>query len=307
MKTYIIGHKKPDTDAVVSAIALASLYKTSNDAIPVISEALNPETQFLFNKFNIETPQVISASDIIETDSVILVDHNETDQRLDNLNQDQIIEIIDHHKANLNLNNPIELYFFPWGSTSTIVYHKMKQASFTPDKKIASIMLAAILSDTVGFKSATTTPKDIEYGRELAQIAEIKDVDSFTLEIFKAKSNVKDLTIDQIIRNDYKVFEFAKKAFINQIETVEPEVILERKEELLKAMSKVKTDERVELVFCAITDILKLNTKLLVLSDQEAEVAAKAFGGVVEANLLDIGPRLSRKKEIAPPIEKALV
>ena len=168
-------------------------------------------------------------------------------------------------------------------------------------------MLAAILSDTVGFKSATTTPKDKEYGEELAKIAEISDVEAFTLEIFKAKSDVSALSDEEIVKNDFKVFEFGKKTMIDQLETVEQDMILtEKKASLLAAMQSVKAELGVELLFVAITDILKVNTKLLILGNAEAQVAQDAFGGTVTDNILDIGPKMSRKKEIAPAIEKAL-
>lgn len=310
--TYIIGHLKPDTDAVVAAMGLEYLYKHADcfgydNPTAVVTGDINPETSFLFEKFGVTAPKVVSANDISDNDQVVLVDHNEASQRLENLNEDLISEIVDHHKVNLNLNKPIFMTFKTWGSSSTIVYHLMKENDVTPDKKIASLMLAAILSDTVGFKSATTTPKDKELGMELAEIAEIKDIEAFTLDIFKAKSNVKDLLADQIVKNDYKLFEFGKRTFIGQLETVEQDAILtNRKDELLKAMQVVKDDEGVELLFLAITDILKVNTKLLILGDDEQAVAEKAFGGSVENNVLDIGPKMSRKKEFAPPIETAL-
>lgn len=312
MKTYIIGHTKPDTDAVVSAMAAAFLFGKEEcfchpNSEAVIVDPLNPETTFLFDKFGVEAPRLITAKDIAEDDQVVLIDHNEESQRLAGLDQEQIVEIIDHHKANLNLSKPIFLNFKTWGSSTSIIYHFMKQQNVVPDKNLASLMLAAILSDTVGYKSATTTEKDKELGAELAEIAGIADVEGFTLEIFKAKSNVSDLTDEQIVKNDYKVFEFAKKTFIDQLETVEQAAILsDKKDALLVAMAKVKEAEGVELLFVAITDILEVNTKLLILGDEEAVVAEKAFGNKVADHVIDIGPKMSRKKEIAPAIEKAL-
>ena len=103
------------------------------------------------------------------------------------------------------------------------------------------------------------------------------------------------------------MFDFAKKVFIDQLETVEQaEILTQKKVALLKAMAKVKAEEKVDLLFVAITDILQVNTKLLILGDEEAQVAQKAFGGQVADNILDIGSKMSRKKEIAPAIEKAL-
>lgn len=310
--TYIIGHQKPDTDAVVAPMGLEYLYKNWSEfgyANPeaVITDPLNPETAYLFEKFGVKAPRIISSTDITPEDEVVLADHNEVDQRITGLQDKQIVEIVDHHKVNLNFSEPIYLNFKPWGSTSTIVYYLMKKYNVKPTKELASLLLAAILSDTVGFKSPTTTAHDTKMGMELAQIAEISDLDGFTLEIFKAKSDVSKLTTEQIIKNDYKIFDFGKKTFIDQLETVEQDnIITNRKADLLTAMQAVKAETGVELLFVAITDILKVNTKLIILSDAEAAVAEKAFGGKTVDNVLDIGAKLSRKKEIAPPIEIAL-
>ena len=311
MQTFIIGHQKPDTDAVVATLALEYLYSNMKNSpysslVPAITHKLNPETNFIFEKLQVTPPKIISTSDIKQDDQVILVDHNEPSQRLDNLNPDQIVEIIDHHKANLDLNKPIILTFKNWGSTNTIIYDLMKQNQITPDRKTAELMLAAILSDTVGYKSATTTKKDKAYGEELTKIAKVTSIDEFTFEILKAKSDISSLSDLQIVTNDYKIFAFSKKTLINQVETVEQEQVLNRKNDLLKAMAKAKQEHNVDLVFCAVSDILKVNTKLLLLSEDEATIAETAFSTKSKDNIIDIGSKLSRKKEIAPPIEKVL-
>lgn len=313
MKTYIIGHLKPDTDSVVAAMALANLYQNVacfayQNAEAAITEAINPETSFLMNKFGMTAPTILSASDLAADDQVVLVDHNEESQRLVGLNPNQIVEIVDHHKANINFEQPIYLTFKTWGSSNTIVYHMMKSNGFVPNEKLASLMLAAILSDTVGFKSPTCTAKDKEMAMELATIAKVDDLEAFTLEIFKAKSDVSKLSAAEIVRNDYKIFDFSgKKVMIDQLETVEQDkVITERKNELLEAMGKVKTELKADMIFVAITDILKVNTKLLIIDEATSEIAVKAFGGEVKEQVLDIGAKLSRKKEIAPPIERVL-
>jgi len=310
--TYIIGHRKPDTDSVVAALALAHLYNQKDcfgyqQPQAVIIDPLNPETKYLFNKFNVKTPQLITAEEIRLDDQVVLVDHNESSQRLEGLNEDQIVDVIDHHKVNLNLGKPIYMTFKVWGSSCTIVYHLMKQQQVVPDKKLASLMLAAILSDTVGFKGATTDETDKKYGRELATIAEISDIEAFALEIFKAKSDISSLNNEEIVQNDYKIYEFSQKTFISQLETIEQEsLVTDKKEQLLSSMAQVKKQQGVELLFVAVTDVLKVNTKLLLAGDQEVAIAQTAFGGTAIDYMLDIGPKMSRKKEIAPAIEEVL-
>ncbi len=315
-KTYIIGHQKPDTDSVVAALALEYLYQQlacfgHKNPQAVVADPLNPETTYLFDKFELEHPPQITAKDINAEDKVVLVDHNEKSQRLPGLNPEQIVEIVDHHKPNLNFNKPLFLTFKTWGCSASIIYHLMKRAGkkpVKPNKKLASLMLAAILSDTVGFKSATTTNIDKDLAQELVEIAGIDDLDAFALEIFKAKSNLDNLSAQELVKNDYKHYQFSQKVAIGQIETVEQAQILsEKKEQLLQAMQEIRNEDKVDLIFLAITDVLKVNTKLLVADTASTQVAQTAFGDHVTAGVLDIGPKLSRKKQIAPAIETALV
>lgn len=314
-KTYIMGHQKPDTDSVVSALALAYLFQTKNcfgypNPQAAIIDSINNETQFLLNKFEVETPQLITAQQIQPNDQVVLVDHNEESQRLPGLNPDQIAEIVDHHKVNLNLGQPIYLNFKPWGATASVIYFIMQtfvQEPIQPDKKLAGLMLAAILSDTVGFKSSTTTERDKKMAQALAKIAGITDIQKFTLEILKAKSNLSGLSPQQLVKYDYKLFDFGQKVFVGQLETVEQtELINQKKADLLKAMQAVKQEEKADLIYLALTDVMQVNTKLLVADDQSAQVAQQAFNSAVSNNVIDIGAKLSRKKDIVPQIEKQL-
>lgn len=311
MSTYIVGHTKPDTDAVVSAMALAYLYEHKDcfgykQATPVITDPLNPETEYLFEKLGLDSPKLLRSGEVKATDHFILVDHNEASQRLEAVTDDQIVEIIDHHKVNLNLNQPIFMTFKAWGSTSTIIYYLMESNDVMPDKVLAELMLAAILSDTVGYKSATTTDKDKEIGDKLAKIAQIEDVEAYTLELFKAKSNVGKLSAEEIVRNDYKIYDFSEKTYIGQIETVEQSAVLERKTNLIEAMNQIRKAENLDLVFCAVTDVLAVNTKILIAGEKEKQILEKAFGTKAQDELIDIGSRMSRKKEITPAIEKAI-
>lgn len=308
MATYILGHQKPDLDSVAAAVALAELKtKLNQPAAAAITQAVNPETEFVLNHFGLTPPPVLSAVALKPEDQVILVDHNEADQRLEGLNPEQIVEIIDHHKLNLNLTRPIAVTVLPWGSTAAIIFDLFRRHNQSLEKPIAGLLLAAVLSDTVGLRSATTTEFDRQAVTALAPLSAVSDLDAFTLELFKAKSNLSALTPDQIVKNDYKIFDFAQKTFISQIETVEQDSLLSaRKEELLQSLSAVKKETGVALIFLAVSDILNVNTKLLILSAPEQQAAEKAFGGRTVDGVLDIGPRLSRKKEIAPALETAI-
>lgn len=311
-KTYIIGHQKPDTDAVVATLALKHLATQANywaysNPIACITHPLNPETAYLFKKFDQAPLQLIKESDIKPQDKVALVDHNEEAQRLEGLNPDQIIDVIDHHKVNLNLSNPIYSTFKPWGSTNTIIKWLMDKHSVNIPKKLASLMLCAILSDTTGFKSSTTTNIDKQAAKDLAKIANL-DIDKLTLELLKAKSNLEGLSSDQVVSKDYKVYNFNdKKVFVGQVETVEQRnVINNKKSQLLSSLKSLKTKEKYHFAFLALSDILKLNTKLLFTSQKEGEFLSKVFGQKSKDNLIDIGEKLSRKKDIVPLIERGL-
>lgn len=313
MTTYIIGHRKPDTDSVVAPIALEYLFKQSQlwesqatNPKAVIADPLNPETKYIFQKFQVTTPKLISANDVGSQDKVVLVDHNEQSQTLSGLNPEHIIGIIDHHKIKLNTLKVIYMNVKPWGSTSSIIYSLMKQHQVTPDKKLAGIMLTAILSDTIGFKSPTTTSKDKQLATQLASLADINDLKVLTLAIFKAKSDVAKLSDQAMAKNDYKIYDFTQKVFINQIETVEQDQIIARKSGLLKAMDKIKHQENLPLIFVVVTDLLKINSKIIVPTGVETKIAERAFGKKVTANIIDIGPKISRKIDISPAIETAL-
>ncbi|NTV31181.1 manganese-dependent inorganic pyrophosphatase [candidate division WWE3 bacterium] len=313
MTTYIIGHQKPDLDAVAAPMALAYLFQNNESfgytmPTPVIAHDVNNETKWVLERFGVAAPELFNPNELTDTDKVILVDHNEESQRADGIPPHMIVEIVDHHKFNLNVEQPLHITAKPWGSSSTIVWWMMQQAGVKPNKQIAALMLCAILSDTVGFKSATTTDADRTAAEELGSIAEISDIDALTLDIFRAKSDISNLTPQQIVTNDYKVFDFnGFQVLIDQIETVQQDEVLSRRVELLEAMAQVKAQENTNYIFVAISDIIRVNTKLLVVSQEEREIAEQAFNTkALDDNVLDIGPMLSRKKEIAPAIESVL-
>ena len=312
MTTFIIGHQKPDTDSVVAALAFKHIFDTQDcwghpTSKACIAHPLNPETAFLFDKFGESTPEIISASDINQKDKVVLVDHNEESQRLDGLNPELISDIFDHHKLSLNLPQPIYATIKAWGSTCTIVWNIMDLYKIDIPEKLAALMLSAVISDTVNLKSSTTTNVDKKAVIALAKIAKVQNIDKLALEIFKAKSNTSKLSDTELLKNDYKVFDFAgKKTFIGQIETVEQkEVISSRGPGLKKAMLDLQKELQLDIIFLAVSDILNVNTKLITI-DSSIQIGEKAFKTQAVDGILDIGPKLSRKKEIAPAIEKII-
>jgi manganese-dependent inorganic pyrophosphatase len=308
MKIYITGHIKPDLDSISAAITYAEFLKKLKryegaELVPVVPGVVNKETAFVLNKIGVEIPKTLDECEIEDTDAFVLVDHNEKAQRHEKVVDEQVIEIVDHHKINISFTSPVRIDVKPFGATSTIVHELFDMYGLEPSEKSQKLMLAAILSDTVGLKSSSTTGYDSEIATKMST-ATATDVEKFTFEIFKAKSDIAGMSPEEIVRKDYKIFTFGnKKVFINVIETVEPEKAIALKETLLEALEEVKVQEGVGLAYLVVTDILKINSKIMYTTDEEKEIVEKAFITKDEEGIADIGPIISRKKDIAPKIE----
>lgn len=311
---YIIGHTKPDLDSAVAPISLKFLFDKVDcferkNAIAVLASEANHEIKTLFTKFTTTpVPAVLTKNQIKPEDTFVLVDHNEVNQRLAGIENDKITDIFDHHKVSLNLSTPIFITIHPWGSTNTLIYWLMKKYNVRPDKNLASLMISAILSDTIGLKGPTTTDVDRGYLKELNKIAQIKDINALTLAIFKAKSDINNLSAKQILTKDYKLYDFAgKKVFISQLETFEQKKLVNKSEELIRELTQLKKEMKLDNAICILSDVLNFNSKAIAAPEDE-EVLIKAFVKLkkVKTGVYDIGPLMSRKKEIAPAIEKAM-
>ncbi len=298
---YIFGHKAPDTDTVCSAIAYAYLKrKLGEEAEVFILGEPNSETKFVLEKFGIETPKIIEN---VEGKDVILLDHNEFSQTADGIENANIVEIIDHHKMNFSWDKPITIITLPWGSTASIITKLYEYHGIEIPKEIAGCLLSAILSDTVIFKSPTTTEIDKEFAEKLAKIAEIEDIEQYGIEMFKAKSKIGEKTAEEILKVDTKLFDFSgKKVRISQIEVIDDSEVLKRKEELIEEMKKIREEENLFGIVLLVTDIMKEGSTMIVISD-DIEPFEKAFEVKFEDNSAWVKV-MSRKKEVVPPLEK---
>lgn len=294
---YVIGHKNPDTDSICSAIVYAGL----RGYIPARAGEINKETAYALDFFKAQVPQLLTNA---ETKKIICVDHNETTHMVNGWDKAEIIEVIDHHKINFNYGLPIYFHSEPLGCAATIIAKQNKEA-IKNNSVWAGLLLAAILSDTIIFKSPTTTEEDKAVAGELAKAAGIEDMISFGVRLKKEKTNIKDKTVQEIITSDFKDFEFkGKKIGIGQIEIIDSADIEAKTEDIIAAMKSLKQNGY-EAVFFMATDIIKEGTKLFF--DADPAIIERAFNRKPEANSIYLSGVMSRKKQIVPNLEKAFV
>lgn len=301
---YVIGHKSPDTDTVCSAIAYAGyLNKKRVKAEPAVAGEINPETKFVLDYFKVKTPKILETAAGLK---LTLVDHNEKSQSPDGTADARIVEIIDHHKMAFEYAEPIYIHTEPVGSTATIIGKVMlADKKFKISRETAGILVSAILSDTVVFKSPTTTKEDIETAKKLAVKARIKNLKKFGIEVKKQKASLKGLSAEQIIRSDFKEFAAGGKKFaIGQIEVVDLAEAKERKQEIFGKMDEIQKQNNYDFAALMETDIINGGTELLVSGNPAP--AEKAFGIKLENNSAYVKGMMSRKKDAIPPLMKAL-
>lgn len=304
--TYIVGHKNPDTDSICSAIGYAAFKNASGDAscTPRRAGNLNPETEFVLNRFGAEVPELLADA---SGETVILVDHNEAAQAADNIMDAKIIEILDHHKlGDIQTAEPLYIRMMPVGCTATIVYLHYQEADLTPEKNIAGVLCSAILSDTLAFRSPTCTDKDREAAEALAKIAGIEDVQAYAKEMFKAGSNLLEKEPDEIFHMDYKKFTAGNTTFgVGQVTSMDADELAELKARMITYMEDTFAEHGVDMIFFMLTDILDESTDLIFAGKGADEAAAKAFTSAEEGRTYLKGC-VSRKKQIIPQLTEAL-
>lgn len=305
-KVLVFGHKNPDTDTITSAIVYAYLkQQLGTDAEAVRLGDVNNETKFALEKFGFEAPRLI-ANVKEEAEKVILVDHNEFQQSADGIEEVQITEVIDHHRiANFQTADPLYFRAEPVGCTATILNKLFKEHGVDIPANIAGLMLSAIVSDTLLFKSPTCTEQDVQAGKELAEIAGV-DVADYGLAMLKAGADLSDKSLEDLLSLDAKGFEFGEyKSVVAQVNAVDIEDVLGRQEELVNLLNKNVADNGLDLFFFVVTDILN-NDSTAVAVGQVAEAAAKAFGAEIINGRIALPGVVSRKKQIVPVLTENL-
>ena len=303
MATYIFGHTTPDTDSIVGAISLSYLKnKLGEECIPARQGELNPETQWILEKFGYEAPLLKTS---YAGENVYLIDFMESSQSPEDISEATILGIVDHHKlGDLKTDAPLEMWVRPVGCSNTIVKQMFDYYNVEIPKELAGMMMCAILSDTVIFKSPTCTKEDTKACKELAEIAGIEDYKALGMEMFIVKSNVLNATPRELVLRDFKDFNMGgNKIGVGQLEVVELSVFDNMKEDLFAAMKELKEEGNRHTVLLLLTDIMQEGSQLLVLSD-EAEKIENAFDVTLEDAQVWLKGVMSRKKQIIPFLEK---
>ncbi len=239
--------------------------------------------------------------------SIILVDHNEKSQAVDGINEAEILEIIDHHRiGSLETISPIVFRNYPLGCTATIIYKLYKEHNVEIEPKIAGIMCAAILSDTLMFRSPTCTDYDKEVGEELARIAGI-DIEKFALSMFEAGSDFGEKPIEEIFYTDFKTFAASDIVFgVSQVSAVTDNQLNSVKDKIYPAMKQAALDKKLDMVFVMLTNIIDQNTKLIHIGDMDMKYVRMSFpDSVMEGDALILDKVVSRKKQLIPGLMEA--
>lgn len=298
-KTYIFGHKNPDTDTITSSLVMANFERKmgNENAVACRLGKLNKETEYVLNYLNIEAPELIS--NIEEGSDVILVDHNSQAESIENLDKMNILKVVDHHKIVLNTSYPLYYRAEPVGCTETIMYKLYKENGIEIEKKIAGLMLSAIISDTLLLKSPTTTEDDKKAVEELSKIAEL-DPQVYGLDMLKAGTDLTTSTIDEILHMDAKQIDLKSvKSIINQVNTASIPDVMKMKKELEQGMNEIIEKENLDLFMLLITDIINSNSQVIALG-KSAKIVEKAYGVKLEDNTALLEGVVSRKKQVVP-------
>ena len=301
----IFGHTAPDTDATASALIwewyLEEMQEKSAKAF--VQGAPNTEAAFVLERWGFGTPDLL---DLQADDKVVIVDTNNPAELPANIGDADIRQIIDHHMlvGGLTSNTPINVTIRPVAATATVMYGIMRSpAQNTMPDAIKGLVLSCIISDTLEFRSPTTTPRDIEVANRMAENLKI-DIPSYAAEMFAAKSDIAHFSDAELLRMDSKKFEVGGTNLrVSVLETTSPATVLSRKDSLIASMDTVAKEDGVDQILLFIIDILTESATLLIPNDAVKSVAEKSFGCTVEGDTVHLPGVMSRKKQIIPSLK----
>lgn len=306
MTTLVFGHKAPDTDSLGSAIIWEwFINHTGGDAKAVLLGTPNTEAAFVATRWGFAQPEIIA--DVADGQDCVIVDTNNPAELPANINGANVTAIIDHHKlvGGLETAGPIDITIRPLACTATIMFDLMgDHTSHMPDN-IKGLVLSCILSDTLEFRSPTTTDIDKALAQKLA--AELKiDLSAYASEMFEAKSDVSAFSDAELLRMDSKEYAVGDTKFrVSVLETTAPKIVLDRKDSIMASMTDVAKEDGVDQVLLFVVDILNEEATMMIPNALSKTVAEASFGATVTGDMVVLPGVMSRKKQIIPNLKTA--
>ncbi len=305
MSILIFGHKNPDTDSVMSSLIMAEFCRQMGiDAKACMLGDVSLESQYILDYIDASAPQYIDS--VEPGQEVILVDHNEFGQSVDGIEEATIVRVVDHHRvANFNTKAPLDMRLMPVGCTATILHMLFQENNLIIDKKTATMMVSAICSDTLLFKSPTTTKVDEQVARGLAQQFDI-DLETYAMEMLKAGTDLSAKSDEQVMSIDSKQFSVGETKYeVAQVNTADiDELVTNRLSGLTAVMDKKITTDGTDLFLLMITDIVNSNSMLVPRGSEQAIANFKeSFNVELENGMVLLEGVVSRKKQIVPNLK----
>lgn len=303
---YVVGHRNPDADSICSAIAYAHLKNRLGEpnVQPARAGELDAETEFVLRRFGAAPPALLEDA---TGQALILVDHNEVAQALPNIQRANVLEVWEHHRmGDLHVPEPILFHCEPVGATATLIAELYFARGVAPTPADAGLMLASIVSDTVAFRSPTTTDKDRAVASRLAQLAEV-DPAALGEEMLRVKATATERKPSaRLVRDDFKSFELdGCQVGIAQVEVSDAGALSERRPEILREMRRLREEEDLAEVILMITDTTTKSSDLWFVGERR-DLVERAFGPL-EGDTVHVPGCMSRKKQVLPRLEVAFM
>ncbi|GAB4160658.1 MAG: manganese-dependent inorganic pyrophosphatase [Candidatus Dojkabacteria bacterium] len=302
---YIVGHNKPDVDAIISAQGYQAYRHSQGDFnyVAIRCDEINHVTEWIYRRWEAELPSLVPD---VSGKKIVLVDHTDPEQRPNGWENADIIEVLDHHKIKLETTAPPKITIRPYGSTSTLVAQKIVRRNVKIDKQIAGLLLSAIIDDTLALRSPITTITDRQMVGHLAVIAEIPNLSAYAREQFNEKDKWHKMTDEEVITKDSKDFEMGgKKVRIAQIETMDNKKLEKRIPKLLSAMQKAVSKDGIDLSLALITDLIRNDCIMLVAGEGMMEHVERIFNATrTTDNTIYLPGVVSRKKQVVPFVQE---
>lgn len=302
----VLGHKSPDTDSTGSPIVWSWYLNECREknSKAVLQGDPNNEAKFVLDYWGLELPEIIK--DVSDGEDVVIVDTNNVSELPENIGNANIIGLIDHHllQGGLSTSTPIEITIRPLACTVTIMLDLMgSEVVSRMPRSIKGVALSCILSDTMEFRSPTTTDHDRKVAEDLAKDLDI-NISNYAAEMFAAKSDISMFTDNQLIMIDSKRYDLqGKKLRISVLETTTPSQVLDRTSSLLESLNEGAESENIDVVLMFVVDILNGNSTLFVPNEMVRTIAKSSFGVEGSGNTLVLPGIVSRKKQIIPNLK----